>query len=107
MLNYKLRKEAGITDTVTKSAENAVKGGWNVFKDWVLKPSILTVPITATTLGVLASKLGSPQALAETSEKQVLKAALDTEIAVMERRIAEEVLKRAQKNIVKKYDRFV
>lgn len=73
---------------------------------YVGAPVLLGIPASAVTLGTMASKVGSPEALAKNADKYVLRSALDAEIATMERKIADRMLRR---NTVdsKKYDRFV
>lgn len=69
-------------------------------------PTLLGIPLTAAALGAGASAVSSPYALSENADKYIVRSALDSEIAVMERKIAEELVKRGQVK-EKKYDRFV
>lgn len=91
-----------IADSTTKMGGRAIDYASKVF----IAPTALSVPVGAAVIGALASKLSSPEVLAKNADKYVLRAALDAEIAVMKRRIADEL---AQQNKVKnkKYDRFV
>lgn len=90
------------TDAVTDKTKSLAG---LAFKTTIL-PSLIGIPVTAGAAGIITSAITSPHALSETADKRIIKAALDSEIAVMERKIAEEILARQQAK-EKKYDRFV
>ena len=95
----------GALDATNKIIDAGKDIGSVAFKAYVA-PLLLSAPFTAGAASIVASKMTSPEALAANADKYILRAALDSEIAVMERKIAEEELRR-QKTKEKKYDRFI
>jgi hypothetical protein len=74
------------------------------------KAAAASIPISAVLSAVIAKNVTSPEALAENADKYVLLNTLDTEIAVLNRKIAAEELRREElknKNKKEAYDRFV
>jgi hypothetical protein len=106
---YTLEKVAKGVDLTAEALSAGKKAGSAIVQTgakFVLLPILLGVPAAAATAGVLASKVSSPEALAKNAEKYILQSALDSEIAVLERQLADEELRRSKQK-VKKYDRFV
>lgn len=104
-----LYKEAGTFKDFTGGVRDVVGAGstmLNALAKYVALPTLLGLPLTAATAGAAASAISSPKAIAENADKYVLRSALDAEIAVMERKIADELTRRA-KPTDKPYDRFV
>lgn len=97
-----LVKEAGTIKDVTSTGKDIVNIAWNK----IVTPMLLTVPAMAVLSGIAYSNLTSPKALAENADKLALQNALDTEIAVKTREIA-DLMHKQNIEKTKKYDRFV
>lgn len=109
-----IEKQAAIK-TLVQGTGKALKGSFDFVKalaDFtaknVIKPAAWTLPITASLLAVAANRMTAPHVVAKNADKRVLLNALDTEIAVLRRQIAEEEERRATlEQTDKKYDRFI
>lgn len=97
-----LEKEAGVAKDLTDTGKTIVDTAWNK----ILTPMLLSIPAMAVLGGIAYSNLTSPKGLAENADKLALQNALDTEIAVKTREIA-DIMHKRKLDKSKKYDRFV
>jgi hypothetical protein len=96
------------TGNLIKGGFDALKSGADFAKDNIVKPAAWSVPIASALLAIAVNRMKSPHIVAKNADKRVLLNALDTEIAVMRRQIAEEEDRRATIDKAnKKYDRFI
>jgi hypothetical protein len=100
---------APLLKPLSKISDKVIDVGTSVAKNG-MGAAAASIPISAVLTAVMAKNITSPEALAENSDKYLLLNTLDTEIAVLNRRIAAEELRREElknKNDKKAYDRFV
>lgn len=98
-----LSKEAGILKDITDTSKTVTETVW----DKLLVPHILSVPALAILGGLAYNSITRPKALSEAADKLALQNALDTEIAIARREIADKEEKNSREENSKKYDRFI
>jgi hypothetical protein len=100
-------KEAGELSETLKLLGKGFKGIAEFGKDVIVKPLLISAPISAVLAAVAYNKLKSPTVVAKNMDKRLLLNTLDTEIAIARRQIAEMESKAGKKSGDKPYDRFV
>ena len=100
-------KEAGALDKALSLVGKGIGGGIKFVKDDILKTLLVAAPVSAVLTAVAYNKLKSPTVIAKNMDKRLLVNALDTEIAIARRQIAEIESRANKKSDDKPYDRFV
>lgn len=106
-LSY-MHKEGSITSVITNAFNTfGIKPAETVLSKGVAL-ALASVPVAAAAVGGALAKTTSPSVLAGTTEQELIKASIETEIASMERHIANLKARKAEKSgKARKYDKFL